>query len=129
MEDEGLVVAFVSQLEVGTVGIHSVPEVRPERQVLGRKEGLSLDRIESAASVQAENFVSDEGSSKARYQTRDGNGDSPEGEDGEGESARGLFRILRTTYPRNPAKALPVTLRCSRLRFSAWILCLSAYSR
>ena len=97
MEDEGLVVTVVSQLEVGTVGIDSVPEVRPQRQVLGREEGLSLDGIESAASVQAEDFVSDEGSSKARYQSRDGNGDSTEGEDGQGESARGLFRILRTT--------------------------------
>lgn len=88
---------FVSQLEVGTFGIDCVPVVRPERQVLGREEGLSLGGIQPTASVQAEDFVSDEGSRKARYQSRDRNGDSPEGENGQGEPTRGLFRILRTT--------------------------------
>ena len=34
VEDEWLVVALVSQLEESAVGIHSVPKVRPQRQVL-----------------------------------------------------------------------------------------------
>jgi hypothetical protein len=43
VEDEWLVVAFVGQLEVGAVWVDGIPEVGPERQVLGCQKGFALD--------------------------------------------------------------------------------------
>jgi hypothetical protein len=79
--------------------------------------------------VESEDFIAEEGADCARQQSGDGEGEPPEGEDGEGESAGGLLGGRRTTKASNPAAALPVTLSCSRLRFSVWILWRSASSR
>lgn len=129
MENQGFIMTFIGKLEVSAVGIDCISEVRPERKVFCRKETLSLDGCEPAAAVQAEHLKAEEGAHCPRKQSRDGDRQAPEREDGKSKSSSCLLGRLHTTKASSPTTALPVTANCSRLRFSAWILWRSCSSR
>jgi hypothetical protein len=122
VEDQGLIVPLIRQLEESPIRVHCVSEVRPKRKVLRRKQGLSGDRAQSAASVERNQVVAENSSNYAREKSSGGQGYSSEGKDGQRESSRGLIELFLTMKATKPRTAPPVTLRCSRFLLSAWIL-------
>lgn len=113
VEEEGLVVPLVSQLEESSVGVDCVPEVGPQGQVLGAQEGFPLDRGHARRSVEVEQSVAEFGADHAGEESGDGDGDPAEGEDGEGEPAGGLRGEGRTMKAARPKMAAPETASCS----------------
>jgi len=48
VENEGLVVTFVSQLEEGSVGVYGISQVRPEGHGLRAEDEIALKASQSA---------------------------------------------------------------------------------